>query len=111
MATKKEKGGYPFSRPVVIDRSKLTIPDMRTMASAAFAIPRPDNEQDEAAMLAFMQAASDRTIRIIDMLDRLVVGGTEGRPSDELWPLVIEVTRQINEPQKNSETGSSTISG
>lgn len=71
-----------FSRPVQIDVSKLEIPDMKLFALA------PQLAQNDEAAQAALPA-------LIDMLERIVVGGLAGRPITEFWPLVSEVTRLI----------------
>lgn len=73
-----------LSRPVQIDTTKLEILDMKMFAMA------PQLAQNDAAAQAALPA-------LIDMLDRIVVGGLAGRPIIEFWPLMNEVTRQIQQ--------------
>lgn len=96
----------PAPRPVVVDRTKLTIPDLRLLASSAFPVPMPADQTDLAAMQAAAQAAAQRVMDLIDMLERVIEGGMAERSADDLWPLVNEVSAQINAPQKNSRAGS-----
>jgi hypothetical protein len=79
-----QQPAYSFSRPVQIDLSKLEIPDMKLFALA------PQLAQDEAAAQAALPA-------LIDLLERVVVGGLRGRPITEFWPLLGEVTRQLQQ--------------
>lgn len=86
---------FAFSRHVRLDMSRLEIPDLKTFALAQSAA------SDEAALTALLPS-------IIDMLERIVVGGLGGRPSTEFWPLVEEVGKQLQSQgnPKNSTAGS-----
>lgn len=79
-----QPAAYRFSRPVQVDASKLEIPDMKLFAMA------PQLAQDDAAAQTALPA-------MIDLLERVVVGGLAGRPITEFWPLVGEVTRQLKQ--------------
>lgn len=74
---------FTFSRPVRVDRTKFEISDLKVFALA------PQMAQDEATAQAAIP-------QLIDMLERVVVGGLSGRPATEFWPLVQEVGRQLN---------------
>lgn len=73
---------FVFSRPVVVDLTKMEIPDLKIFASLS-------TLKDDAAAFAALPG-------IIDMLDRVVIGGTAGRPTTELRPLIAEVIRQMS---------------
>ena len=84
--TQQQNAQPTFSRPVQIDRSKLEILDMKLLLS----IPQLAQSKDEAGAAAAMPA-------LIDMLDRVVIGGLAGRPVGEFWALADEAFRQISE--------------
>lgn len=80
---------FEFSRPVVVDASKIEIDDLELMARVPFVAP-----DDAMGQLALMG-------EIVGFLRRVVEGGTAGRPSTEFWPLFNEVQRQLTASRKN----------
>ena len=74
-----------LSTPVQIDPSKFEIRDMRLFARM------PEIAESEAAAQAALP-------QIVDMLERVIVGGIAGRKVTELWPLVAErATREAGQ--------------
>lgn len=71
-----------LSKPVQIDPAKLEILDMKVFAML------PTLAQDEAAAQAALP-------QLIDLMERVVIGGLAGRPIAEFWPTVAEVGRQL----------------
>lgn len=65
---------FVFSRPVEIDLSKLEVLDLKTLATAG-------GKMNQVEFIP----------NLVDLLDRVVVGGLAGRPSSEFWPLVEQV--------------------
>ena len=72
-----------FSRPIVVNVDNLEMLDLKLFAE----LPMLANDS---------QAAQARLPYLIDMLDRLVVGGLSHRPASQFWALVEEVGKQIN---------------
>lgn len=87
---------YEFSEPVVFNPDfKRTIGDIKLFAS----LPLLERHPDMAA--EFVPA-------VISLLERAIVGGIEHRPADEFWPLLEEVSKQMQAAgnPKNSAPGS-----
>ncbi len=73
---------FVFSRPIVVDNSKIEILDLKLFARL------PLLASDE-------QAAALELPNLIDLLDKIIEGGLAGRPASEFWPLVEEAGKQI----------------
>jgi hypothetical protein len=76
-----------LSAPVVIDRSKAKVKHMRTLS-----------------LLGGVRTPAELTRHLpalIELMNDLVVGGVDDRPSVEFWALVAEVQRQLNGNQGN----------
>lgn len=76
----------PMSEPVVVDMTRLTIGDIKVFASMAQLAKENANGDAEALLLL---------PGLIDMLDRVVVGGVSHRPLSELWSIVGELNLQL----------------
>ena len=73
----------PVSLNISIDRSKVTLGDMRFMIRM-----RSQKEKGEGAL--------EDTERLFDFLDRVVIGGIEHIPFDALAQVMEAVVSQIN---------------
>lgn len=79
-----------LSRPVVLDMSKLQIPDLKLIIQLDYLVPlAAAGAVGEAELMQHVPA-------MIDMLDHVVVGGMAGRPATELWAVLGEVKAQMN---------------
>lgn len=79
---------FVFSRPVVVDLSKSDIDDFVLVSQIAAFGQKGDN----AGLTTYVGA---HAVELIAFLDRVVVGGTKGRPMSEFMPLLTEVISRI----------------
>lgn len=73
----------PVSLSIAVDRSKVTLGDMRFMIKM-----RSQKQKGEGAL--------EDTERLFDFLERVVVGGIEDIPFDALTQVMEAVVSQIN---------------
>lgn len=84
-------GQQATSAPIVVNLSKMTIGDLKLQAQLS--VLNADGVSNEAALPMIPG--------IIDMLDRIVVGGVSHRPQSEFMAILSTVQTQMGRTQGN----------